>query len=350
MKKICTAVLATALTVVLMLAGCNRGSATPSADGASGSNDGNAVLTTSASDGYIFILALSNIEYFNAHKYEWNKVGDLMGVKASVMGPADMDLPATVTAIDQAIAQHPKGICIWGVDPSLDESINKAVDAGIPVVAIVGDQPGSNRLTYIGSYGEDLGYLGGKKLAEELGGNGKVSILTVPGYAQWDEREAGYRKAFAEYPGIEVVAVGDTKADTVTAVQAAKDIMVRFPDLNGFVGCDSTAAIGAATAVEETGNVGKVKIIGMDRNSDIMEKIRDGIITGTIAQNDASIMYWAMLTLISAQSEYQPTLTSNNQAAGASTIPSVIYLPPSYVDQSNLEYYLEANKIYADAK
>lgn len=348
MKKTLTTVLAITLALALMLTGCNRGTTAPPADRAGDAS--NAVLTTSASDEYIFILALSNIEYFNAHKYEWNKVGGLMGVKTSVMGPADMDLPATVTAIDQAIAQNPKGICIWGVDPSLDESINKAVAAGIPVVAIVGDQPGSNRLTYIGSYGEDLGYLGGKKLAEELGGNGKVSILTVPGYAQWDEREAGYRKAFAEYPGIEVVAVGDTKADTVTAVQAAKDIMVRFPDLNGFVGCDSTAAIGAATAVEETGNVGKVKIIGMDRNSDIMEKIRDGIITGTIAQNDASIMYWAMLTLISAKSEYQPTLTSDNQAAGASTIPSVIYLPPSYVDKSNLEYYLEANKIYADAK
>lgn len=348
MKKTFSVIVAITLIAALVLTGCNRDTAVSTADGVGDSNNG--VLTTSASDEYVFILALSNIEYFNAHKYEWNKIGGLMGVKTSVMGPADMDLPATVTAIDQAIAKNPKGICIWGVDPSLDESINKAVAAGIPVVAIIGDQPGSNRTTYIGSYGEDLGYLGGHKLAEALGGNGKVSILTVPGYAQWDEREAGYRKAFAEYPGIEVVAVGDTKADTVTAVQAAKDIMIRFPDLSGFVGCDSTAAIGAAPAVEETGNVGKVKIIGMDRNSDIMEKIRDGIITGTIAQNDASIMYWSLLTLMSAKSEYQPMLTSDNKAAGATTTPSVIYLPPSYVDESNLEYYLEANKIYADAK
>jgi ABC-type sugar transport system substrate-binding protein len=41
----------------------------------------------------------------------------------------------------------------------------------------------------------------------------------------FDDREAGFRAAFAGYPGIERwVQVGDTKADTATAVSVAKDI------------------------------------------------------------------------------------------------------------------------------
>lgn len=301
----------------------------------------------SPSDEYVFVLCLGNIEYFNAHKYEWAKLGEMFGVNTTVMGPADFDLPATAATMDQAIAKNPKGICLFGVDPSLDPSIDKAIEAGIPVAVIIGDQPGSNRMTYVGSYGQDLGYIGGKNLAEALGGEGQVAILTIPGFEQWDVREEGYRQAFAEYPGIEVVAVGDTKADTVTAIQTAKDILVRFPGLDGFVGCDSTAAIGAATAVEELELVGQVKIVGMDRNSDIVQKIEDGVLLGTVAQNDAAMMYWSLLSLIS-RNAYRPMLTSNNEAAGAILEPDLIYLPPNFVNRENMEYYLAANDAYAE--
>ena len=307
---------------------------------------GNPFVGLSANDEYIFVLCLGNIEYFNAHKYEWKKLGEMFKVKTTVMGPAEFDLPATVATMDQAIAKKPKGIVLFGVDPTLDPSINKAIAAGIPVSVIIGDQPGSKRMTYVGSFGQDLGYLGGKKLAEALGGKGKVAILTIPGYAQWDIREEGYRRAFKEYPGIQVVAVGDTKADTVTAIQTAKDILVRFPDLAGFVGCDSTAAIGAATAVEELKMVGKVKIIGMDRNSDILQKIKDGVLLATVAQNDASMMYWAFLSLIS-RNQYRPMLSSDNEKAGAILEPNMIYLPPNLITKDNMEYYLKANSEYA---
>ena len=74
----------------------------------------------------------------------------------------------------------------------------------------------------------------------------------------------------------EVVQVGDTKADTVTSVTVAKDILQRTPDLAAFVATDSTGGIGAATAVEEAGMTGKVKVVSMDRNSDILQKIKDG--------------------------------------------------------------------------
>ncbi len=91
--------------------------------------------------------------------------------------------------------------------------------------------------------------------------------------------------------------MGDTKADTVTAVNVAKDIMSANPDLAAFVGTDSTAGIGAATAVEEAGKVGQVKVVAMDRNSDILQKIKDGTLTGTVAQDDAAMAFWCLQVL-----------------------------------------------------
>jgi ribose transport system substrate-binding protein len=301
----------------------------------------------SASDEYIFINCLRNIEFFSAHKYGWEKAGELFGVKTSYMGPADFDIPGMVAAFDMALAKNPKGIIVWGVDPSLKPSINKAKELGIPVVTIVGDLPDSNRSTYVGSYQYDLGYVGGKGFAESVKGRAKVGILTLPGVSMFDEREQGFRDAFAEYPGIEVVAVGDTKADVVIAMQTAKDIMVRFPALDGFVGTDSTAAMGAATAVEEMGKVGEISIVGMDRNTDLLKKIEEGVITASVAQGDVMVPFWAMMALISER-VYNPMLTSDNLAAKARVTPDVIYIPSNYIDKSNLEYYLAANAVYAD--
>lgn len=326
------------LSLAIPLSGCQTQPAT--------SGDESSAQTEDRSeDEYIYVSAMGNLEFFNAHKYGWQWAGDNLGVTASYVGPAEYDMNAMVAAFDQAIARNPKGIAVFAVEPILEPSIDKAVDAGIPVVTILGDLPNTKRLAFVGSYQYDLGYVGGQNLAEALGGEGKVAILSIPGVGMFDDREEGYRAAFENYPGIEVVQVGDTQADTVTSINTAKDIMARFPDLAAFAATDSTGGIGAATAVEELDRVGEVKIVSMDRNSDVLEKIRDGVVTGTVAQNDAAMAYWALLTLYTDNYNQAP-LTSDNAAAGVNPGPSQVFMAVNYVDESNLDYFLDANEIY----
>ena len=294
---------------------------------------------------YIYVSCMGNLEFFNAHKYGWKWAGEKLGVKTTYVGPAEYDLNAMIGAFDQAIAKQPKGIVVFAVEPSLIPSINKAVDAGIPVVTILGDLPNSKRLSFVGSHQYTLGLEGGKRLAEAIGGKGKVAVLSIPGVQMFDDRETGYRAAFKEYKDIEVVQVGDTKADTVTAINTAKSIMLRHPDLAGFACTDSTGGIGSATAVEETGQVGKVKIVAMDRNSDILQKIDKGVITGTVVQNDAGMPFWALMLLYNAN-RYQPPLTSDNLGAKVNAHTSSIFTSINYADKSNLKWFLDANKMY----
>ena len=294
---------------------------------------------------YIYVSAMGNLEFFNAHKFGWEWGGQALGVKTTYVGPAENDVPAMIAAFDQAIAKKPKGIAVFAYDPGLVPSINKAAEAGIPVVTILGDLPQSKRIAFVGSSQYDLGYTGGKALAESLGGKGKVAVLSLPGVQMFDDREAGFRAAFNEYPGIEVVQVGDTKADTVTAVNVAKDIMQRYPDLAAFVGTDSTAGIGAATAVEEANKVGKVLTVAMDRNSDVLEKIKKGTLTGTVAQDDAAMAFWALQVLYNYV-HHQAPLTVDNAKAKASTGPTVIYTATNYINKDNLQFFLDANSLY----
>lgn len=324
---------------VLLLAACAP-AATPAPSGGTGAR-----VDTSGEE-YIYVSMMGNLEFFNAHKYGWSWAGDALGVTATYVGPPDFDVNAQVAAFDQAIAKNPEGIVVFGVDPSLIPEINKASDAGIPVVTILGDLPTSQRIAFVGSHQYDLGYVGGTHVAEALGGTGKVAILSIPGTQMFDDREAGFRAAFEAYPRIEVVQVGDTKADTATAISVAKDILTRNPDLAAFIGTDSTAGIGAATAVSEAGKSGEVLTVAMDRNSDVLQAIQNGTLTGTVAQDDAAMAFWALQVLFNYVHNQAP-LTTDNAAANAPSGPTIVYMSVNYIDKTNLRYFLDANTLYS---
>ncbi|MEI8199624.1 MAG: substrate-binding domain-containing protein [Eubacteriales bacterium] len=356
MKKLIAIVLMLSLSFALLTA-CDTSAAGTSAastdvsskaaaPAAAGMADGTLGAMVDPNDEYIVVNCLNNIEYFNAHKYGWEMAGKLFGVKTSWVGPMDDDVSAMVSAFDSAVAKKPAGIAVWGFDTALQPSIDAAMAAGIPVVTFVGDIKDSQRLSYVGSSQYDIGFNGAKLYAESIGGTGKIAIMTLPGNQMFEERQKGFEDAFAEYPGITIAGYGDTKADTVTAVSAAKDLLNSNPDLVGFVCTDSTGAIGASTAVEELGLKGKVDILGMDRNTDILQMIKDGTITASIVQDDVSMSYWAMLTLISAKYVNIP-LTSDNAAAGAKVSPINIYTSVNLVTADNADYYLKANELYA---
>ncbi|HWQ80089.1 MAG TPA: substrate-binding domain-containing protein [Anaerovoracaceae bacterium] len=351
MKKL----LVITLSLMLLLSGFTGCAGTTGAPGgetgdtpdtsAGSAPEGTLQSTISPDEEYIVVNCMNAIEYFNAQKYGWEMAGKLFNVKVSFMGPADTDMNEMGTAFDSAIAKKPAGIVCFAYDPAMDPYIVKAEKAGIPVVTYVGfsGEPGD---TYIGTSQYDLGYQGAKLYADTIGGKGKVAILTISGSSMFEERNNGFKDGFAEFPGIEVVALGDTKADSTTAVSTAKDIAIKYPDLTGFVCADSTGAAGAATALSELGLTGKIDILGLDRNTDVLQMVKDGTITGALCQNDVSMAYWAMISLIT-KAHVDIPLTSDNEAAGAKVTPNYIYTSVNLVTKDNVDYYLSANEEYA---
>ena len=338
-----TAFWAFAAAASLVITAC---ASTPSKDTAATPTDSSAAAVAShADDNYIFVSSMGNLEYFNAIKYGWQWAGKTLGVKTSFVGPAENDVNAEATAFQQAIAQKPTGIAVFAYDPVLQPLINKAVEAGIPVVTAVGDLPGSERIAYVGSDQYQVGITGGTHLGQALNGQGKVAILGIPGTAMFDQRAQGYKDALAKFPGIQVVQEGDTKADEVTAVNVAKAILQRFPDLNAFAAVDSTGGMGGATAVKEAGKTAQVKVVSMDRNSDVLGMIQDGSVFGTVAQEDPGIAFWALQALFNYVHNPSPLVT-DPAAAHVVTGPSTISMHANWVDKSNVQYFLDQNKVF----
>ncbi len=95
------------------------------------------------------------------------------------------------------------------VNPSSPEGVNSAIkeatDAGIVVVAV--DQAVTEDSAFVLSNDqEEYAYLGAKWLFEQMGGEGGVVYMRgAAGAAADDDRDAGFQRALAEFPGVSVV-------------------------------------------------------------------------------------------------------------------------------------------------
>lgn len=288
---------------------------------------------------YIGVYCLGDLEYFYDHKIGLAAAGEMMGVQTKYVGPPDYDIDAMVTAFEQAIAEQPAGIITFGAEAALAPVIDKAEAAGIRVITVDGDVSSSSRTCFVGTGNYSAGYLGGTKLGDALGGEGSVILLTEPGVELHDDRAQGYTDALDEFEGVEVVQVGDTKADPVHTLQIVAAMLQQYPDIDG-IGCtDAVGGAAAATAVEEAGLAGKVKIISMDRDRTVLEKIGEGVVTGTIVQKSAMMPFYA-LQILFAMRHANVEISTDNEAASITLAPNSIDTGVIYVDNTNAEYFI----------
>ena len=287
---------------------------------------------------YIEVSALGNLDYFYDHKMGMQMVGKELGVRTEYVGPAEYDMNAMVAAFEQASAKKPQGIVVVGFEPSLNSIVDKAIGLGIPVVAVDADLPGSKRLAFVGTGNFNAGVVGGTKLATLIGGKGKVAIMTKPGQSNLEERIAGYKSALAKFKDIELVQIADTQSDPTVAAQAAAALLQKFPDLAGFGCVEAAGGAGAATAVREAKKAGKVKIVSMDRGNEILDAIKEGVISASVAQQTALMPYYATTILYNLYNS-KVAITSNNKAANVLGIPVTVDTGAIVIDSSNYTYF-----------
>jgi ribose transport system substrate-binding protein len=317
-----------AISGAWVLVGCNK---SPEQAGKSKTPKGDQL--------YVEVSALGSLDYFYDHQMGMKLAGEALGVKTEYVGPPDYNMESMITIFEQVIARKPSGIVVVGFEPSLNAIVDKAAAAGIPVVTVDADLPGSKRVAFVGTGNFQAGYKGGKKLATLLDGRGQVALMTKPGQSNLEERIEGYKKALAESPGITVVQVADTASDPTVAAQAAGALLQKYPDLAGIACVEAAGGNGAATAVREAKKVGKVKIVAMDRGNDVLELIRDGVISASVAQQTALMPLYATQILYNLNNNPVPVATDNAKA-GITGAPAVVDTGVIIVDQGNYKFFM----------
>ena len=163
-----------------------------------------------------------------------NTAADDMNVNVTVLGPDEFDLEKVAQLIDQAVAAQPDGIALTVSDPDLfREPIQRALDAGIPVVAYnAGAGPIEDGIPYLTYQGQDEyqgGYLGGLKLAAE-GGTKGVCINHQVGHTGLDKRCKGFTDALEEN-GMSAEVLGVPGDDPASSQTVMSDYFTANPDV-----------------------------------------------------------------------------------------------------------------------
>jgi ribose transport system substrate-binding protein len=297
------------------------------------------VTPAAADETYVEVLALTNLPYFIDHRLGLEFAGEELGVKTKFVGPVDYDMTAMVNTLEQTIAEKPAGILVVGFDPALKPSIDKAAEAGIPIVTLDAEVYGSNRLTFLGTGNFNAGRVGAKLLAKEIGGKGKVAILTKVGQSNLEERILGYKAEFAEnFPDIELVQIIDDQSDSAKAADGLKAVLQRVPDLAG-VGCvEAAGGVGAATAAKELDLVGKLKIVSMDRDDGTLKFIEDGVIQASVAQKTALMSYLGTKFMYYLNHAPVPVV-ADMEAAGITSMPESVDTGTIVINKDNAAFF-----------
>ncbi|MFN2219895.1 MAG: sugar-binding protein, partial [Anaerolineae bacterium] len=202
------------------------------------------------------------------------------------------DAAEQARVVEDVIAKGVDAIGISCNDPTAcEDPINKAVAAGIPVMAWDSDSPDSDRFTYLGVDNYQGGLAAAELLVKFMGEEGKVALLTgVPGAFNLEERIRGFQDGIAAYPGIEVVSTVYCNDDINLGVQVVEETMQAHPDLNGwfFVGLwPLFAERGSMPLWEDAALNGGLVTIAFDTLPVELEFLQDGYLSGLVGQK-----YW----------------------------------------------------------
>ena len=178
------------------------------------------------------------------------------------------------------------GITIWNIDERFDEGEMKRQGA-----VCVGFDSSDNI---------QIGHMGGEYLASLLAKGAQVGVIEgLAGNQSSEDRAKGAKAAFTE-AGMNIVAAKSCDWDRQIAMDTAMTWIQQFPDLKAIYCCNDGMAMGAIQAVIVAGKLGEIYVCGTDGDSDAIQSVKDGNLTGTVAQDSANIGVTALKGLIAA--------------------------------------------------
>ncbi|HIW21895.1 MAG TPA: substrate-binding domain-containing protein [Candidatus Dorea intestinavium] len=247
---------------------------------------------------YNMVLIPKAIDSSNAF---WSSVmeGGKLGAKEyninlQIMGVYyEQDVEGQIEQIEKAIEQKPDAIAIAPADskrtaPALKEAKEKGIKI-ILIDSLLVDETIADCVITTNNIkaGKELGEYA-KKLVEE--DDEIVMVGHVKGTSTAIQREEGMRKGLGEYEKNikEVIFSGSSYeqafADTMKAID-------ENPNLKLIMGMNEYSAVGAARAVEATGNAGKIKMVGFDNSLEEIQMLERGVFDAIIIQKPVNMGY-----------------------------------------------------------
>jgi ABC-type sugar transport system substrate-binding protein len=297
---------------------------------------------------YVWACQYQSLPLFvNNDYYGLDAAAKELNVNVEKVGPQKIDLPAFIASIEQAIVKRPAGMMVVGWDPSLGVAIDKAIAAGIPVITVDADVPNSNRLAFVGTDWYDLGAEQAKAVAPSLKGKtGKAAIIGIAAADNTQLAKAGYVDTLKRLaPGVTVMPqVFDSQSNASQVAATISNLIRSTPDLLAVAGTDSTTGPGIATAIRETGKIGKIAGSCVDAEAEHLQGVKEGSLVAAVGQKRQFFTYYGVRMLYDFN--HTPVkFTANDRKNGITPIPTKVSTGFIVATKDNVDALIEAAKV-----
>jgi ribose transport system substrate-binding protein len=238
------------------------------------------------------------------------KAGEELGVTIAYRGPLrEDDRDSQVAEVENAVGRGVSGIVLAPLDDAaLVGPVSAAMRQKIPVVVMDSGLKGDDYVSFVATDNTEGGRLGGERLAQLLGGKGKVILLRyAEGSDSTTRREEGFLTAMAAHPGIEIVSSNQyAGADVESAYKKAEAIFSQHkrPDgslaIDGIFCANESSSFGVLRVLQDNGWAGKVRFVGFDASESLVKALADGHVDALVVQDPVNIGYLGVKTVVSA--------------------------------------------------
>jgi ribose transport system substrate-binding protein len=273
----------------------------------------------------VFTKNLTNPAY-EAFRIAADKIAAATGAKIQHYVPKQPDnVDEQKAMVEQVLKDRPDAVIFIPVDDvAMIDSVKKLNEAKIPVVLVSNPLLGSF-VTYVGADDFEIGYRQARYLFDTLGGKGKIVVIEgIPVAPTNRERVRGYKRALAEFPGIEVLASGVGNYQQPDARRVMAKFLSDYPQIDAVLSANDGMALGALEALKEANRTSLV--IGINGILPAVKLIETGAILASVDFNMFKIGCTA-------------TRAALRHLKGE-VLPEKILLPAEIIDKTNYKAWL----------
>ncbi|WP_108500645.1 sugar ABC transporter substrate-binding protein [Paracoccus indicus] len=243
----------------------------------------------------------ANDPFWSVVKNGAAKAGEHTGATVDFRSPEVFDMVAMGQLIDAAVNQEPDGLVVSIPDAdALGPSIQRAVDAGIPVISM---NSGSDvakdlgALLHVGQSEFEAGKIAGEKLAE-MGGKKGICVNQEVGNVSLDQRCEGFAEGFGN--PVSVVPTQNDPAEVQSKVRAALD---SDPEVDTVLGLGASLVGEPAVAAVQALGRDDVMVASFDLSAGFLQAVADGNAAFAIDQQQY-LQGYLPVTFLALNAEY----------------------------------------------
>jgi len=197
------------------------------------------------------------------------------------------DKARQINGVQDLIARGVKGILISPIDATgVNAAYDAAAAAKIPIISVARGSTSPNQTLHVAMDEKQIGRDIGARIAQQIGGKGKVALISgPPGSPTFKNLADGIKESFAKSGGVQVVFEQYGALTRERGLKLAEDALTAHPDIVAIYSANDDVALGASQAVVAAGKKGKVFVSGMNGIPPALRAVKDGSLGVTVELN-----------------------------------------------------------------